>query len=913
MASQAEVDLVVNATRTLPQLERDLDRVLNAAQADMSDLDVDAVLRSAQSLNDMERDLDRIIRQATDDADPVTIAAAINQRDSLRDLQRDLDAVVTAVNNDGSADAITVLAALNVPDAIADLHDDVVAVVRAVQATAPDVDIDVDIDRNRLRSLITNLGSATSVVSKLTGSVVGLSVASGAVAPLLASVATAVQNILPAAAVATTGILAVTLATQTLKLGMMGVGDAIKDAFAADADMAEVEKALKRLAPSARATAREIIKLKPAFKDLQLDVQQALFKGFAGEVKGLSTTVLPDVRRSLLDTAATLNAMGRGAAQAGQALSDSGVLGQALKSATNGLDDLKNIPAQVIVAFGQLAAAAGPSFERITTAVAGVADRVSKSLAGAFKSGALEGAIDDAIDAIAQLGRSFGNVFAGIGNVIDAVSTGGEGLFATFERVSQAFEDLTADKGFQDGLRALADVASTVSKTVLPLLAQALKIVAGVLVELSEPVKRLVATLGENLTKILSALGPVLIAAAGAFGLLLNALGPIIDLAGELISGILPILTPLFDGLGRTFVAMAPFIQQVAEILGSILTPILAALPAFLEAVIEPFVEMAEKLFPQVAEQLAKMAPDFAALGVQLGLLLVALTPIALEFGNFIALVSEKVLPVITGALIGTLALLAKGLTFLAKVFTDIVIPVIQTFIDILQGDFANGNAAAIANVRNLRDRVGGFFGEMAANVRAKLSEYVATLQQKVQDGKTRFLAGILDMRSQAVAYVAAIPDRIRGSLGNLSGLLQGAGQEIINGLILGIQSKIGEAIGIAKSAADAVKNSVKGALGINSPSKVMAELGVNTIEGFVIGLQKAMPRLRSELTGMALSVPSLAASSPSALSTPAAGSMAAPAVYVSIGGEAIDQYVTVRSERVYNRNARTAAQGVRN
>ncbi|MGH3587298.1 MAG: phage tail protein, partial [Pseudonocardia sp.] len=142
--------------------------------------------------------------------------------------------------------------------------------------------------------------------------------------------------------------------------------------------------------------------------------------------------------------------------------------------------------------------------------------------------------------------------------------------------------------------------------------------------------------------------------------------------------------------------------------------------------------------------------------------------------------------------------------------------------------------------------------------------------------------------------------------------LLYSAGQDIVNGLTAGIRSKIGEAVDAAQSAASSVKNSVKGFLGINSPSTVMAELGVNTIEGFVVGLRKAMPLLRSDLQGVAAAVPGTVNARLSGVTTPPAGSMVAPAVYVTIGNEAVDQYVTVRAQQVVDQNARTNAQGRR-
>lgn len=907
MASQAEVDLVINATRTLPELERDLDRVLRAAQSDMSDLDVDAVLNQTATLRQLDRDLGRVIAAARAGADDIDLDAALNQQSAIRQTTRDLDNLVRAVSAPGVVPPALVTAALNSPVSINRVRGELDDVIRVVQATAPDIDVDVDIDQDGVRRLTSALTSAAGAASRFGTSIATSGAVAGTAAPLVAGLATAVQNVAPAAAVGTSAILAMKLATGALKIGMMGVSEAISEAFKPDADMEKVNEALARLSPSARAAATEIIGMKGAFKDLQLDVQEKLFKGFATEIKGLGKTVLPDLKRGLVDSAGALNQMGKGVSQAGQALSDSGVLGQALKSSTNGLEDLVRIPGQATLAFGQLAAAAGPSFERITTAVAGVADKVSKSLSGAFKSGALEDSIDEAVDAIAQLGRVAGNVFAGIGNIINAVSIDGQGLFGTLEDLSQGFEDLTGTDEFQAGLKALSETMALLYKTAGPLLAEAFKILGGVLVELSGPAQELIKLLGEQFGGILEELGPVLITLADSFGKLVGAVSPLIELAGELITALLPSLTPLFKTLGVVFQEMTPFIAEVARILGSILLPVLEKLPGFLEIVLAPFNQFVKEIFPVLVEQLERMAPDFEELGRTLADLLVELAPLIAEFLTFILLIDAKIIPIIGGILLGTLALLAKALTFIADTLNTFVIPSIQFWIDLLQGDFQDGNVAAWENVFKLRDNVIQAFNSIVGGVTGALSRFSNAVSQKVSEVKTNFQNGIRDMVDNAVNTMRNLASQIQGALGNLSNLLFQQGQQILVGLINGIQSKIGDVQSKLSELTGLIPD-WKGPMDVDQ--KLLTPNGEAIVDGLIAGFQKAVPRVRAELQGLTLALPGFAA--PSALFAPSSGSMAAPAVYVTIGNEAVDQFVTTRVEQANRRDMRTAAQGVR-
>lgn len=903
MASQAEVDLIVNATRTLPQLERDLDRVLNAAQADMSDLDVNAVLRSTQSLNDIERDLDRIIRQAEDDADPVVIQAAMRQRDEIRRLQGDLNAVVTAVNRDGQADALTVLAALNVPDSITDLDDDVRRVVRTVQAIAPDIDIDVDLDKNATRTLLAAAGG----VSAVTRNVIQMSAALGAAAPLLASVAGAMQNLLPATAVATQGMLAMVLATNTLKLGMMNVSDVISDAFDPETKPEDLAKGMEKLAPEARKFVRELVGMKGEFKKLQLGVQNRLFRDFDEALKGLGDEVLPRVGKALNATATTFNKMGLNVAQAAVKLSRDGTLGKALDGATKGLQNLVQVPAQATTAFGQLAAAAAPAFDRVTKAVAKAATKWSDKIDDAFKDGRLEEAIDDAVDAVAQLGRVFGNVFSGIGNVIRAVGTEGDGLFGTLERVTQAFEDLTKDADVQAGLKALGETAALVSKTVLPLLGEAIKIIGRTLVSLQGPIQEVVTLLGAALGDALKAVGPVLVSAGRAFGDLLRALGPFITLAGTLVANLLPALNPLLSGLGDIFRAAAPFIQEVATVLSSLFLPVIQQLPGILSQIVPVFTDFVATVLPQLTEQLEFAAPTLADLGLQIADLAVAVAPLVVQILELATVMAAQLVPIINGTVMGTLVLLAGALTGLGQLIEDYVIPAMGLFISVLNGDVFDATTTAGRQVRDFADKARTKIGEMVDSAQEQFGRYAQAAKDKFNEGKDSALNAVSDMVSDAVDYLSDLPGRAANALGDLGHVLFGAGASLIGGFIDGIQSKIGAVTSTLSSLTSKLPD-WKGPAELDA--RILTPSGELLIDGLIAGIQRAVPRVRAELQGLTGQLPQFGPQF-AGVTAPAAAAFT-PVVHVSIGNEAVDKYVTVRADQVYDQRTRTAAQGVR-
>ena len=101
---------------------------------------------------------------------------------------------------------------------------------------------------------------------------------------------------------------------------------------------------------------------------------------------------------------------------------------------------------------------------------------------------------------------------------------------------------------------------------------------------------------------------------------------------------------------------------------------------------------------------------------------------------------------------------------------------------------------------------------------------------------------GLRNMVSSGVdavtSLMSGLPGRIRSALGNLGSLLVGAGGDLLRGLARGITGAIGQVVDSAVRAARAVVNGVKGALGIRSPSKVFAEIGKMSGQGWIRGIQ---------------------------------------------------------------------------
>lgn len=654
-----------------------------------------------------------------------------------------------------------------------------------------------------------SLGRIISVAGGLGGvaaSFVRIGLLIGAAVPLAAGLAAAIANIAPAAALAATGIIAMQLATQTLKIGMIGVKEAITAAL--DPSKAEeFDEALKKLAPNARAFALEVKKLSPEFKKLQQDVQNRMFKDFDRLVQDLAKYTLPHVRKGLKETAAALNAMGLSAGNAGVRMGKNGTLGEAITGATAGLKNLSRIPGQVVTGLIQIGAAAAPAFDRVTKAAGKAFDRLAEGIQSAFDSGALTEAIDAAIDNIKQLGRIGGNILSGLGNIIKGVSVDGQGLFGTLEKITQAFEDLTASKEFQSALKELSKTVGQLVDSALPLLKEAFKAILPVIENIAPPIRDLIKSVGEKLKPVIEKLAPVLEKLSEAFAELIPIVEPFIDLALELAAEALPALTPLFETLRDVFKELQPVAAELAKNIGEQLKPILEKLPEILERLLPHFVDMAERLFPLLVDLLKEIGPDLGELAKAFSDLLIELTPLLVKFLEFQIFLIDKMLPIIKPLVQGLGMSLVGALRLLTDFIRQFVIPAVRTIVALLSGDWRGAMISAATFTNNLRDTASRAFESLKVRGTQAMAQLASDVIGRAQRMATGVAMAVARLVNDAVGWLRSLPGRAYAAVGNLGLLLYASGQSLINGFVRGILSKIAEVRNAASSVVSAARD----------------------------------------------------------------------------------------------------------
>lgn len=742
-----------------------------------------------------------------------------------------------------------------------------------------------------LRGLGDAAGSVAPVLGRIGLGIGAVGSAAGAAVPLLAGVVATLEQIAPAGAVATTGMLSIIQASAAIKLAMVGVEDAVEAAFDTSKEGAKkFSEALEKLSPNARAFAQTIRGARDELIKFQKSVQDKLFTGFAKELKALSTSVVPEFQNSLGQSALSLNQMALGVSGAVRELAASGTLGQALAGANQGLANLEKAPGRLTTAFVQLAAAAAPAFERITAAidraVTGFADRIAKG----FESGKLTESIDGAINVLKTLGTVASNIFGTLRNIMAPVQAEGAGIVGTLAQVTGALREATASAGFQQALGALVGVASALGRTLGTLINQSLAVLGPVFATLGPPIQRLIESLGVGLGIVIEALGPVLNAAAAAVGALADALSPLLPIAGQLIAAVLPVLTPLFDAARQVIEQLAPVVQKLALALTAALTPVLAQLPVIVQPLLDVFTGLAEIVIGLLSRLVTVLAPSLAQMGQSFGQLLAAVGPLLPILGQFAVGVLGGLLsvlgPVIT--LVGRLA--AVFASQMANTVTNIVVPALRLVVSLLRGDFSaawesvkqlvvgvgqflvssirNMGAAISAVVRGIVDifrwlyntlignsiipdlvnGIRSWFARLPGMVFGALRSLAGGLARIATGALSRFRSAVVAGGSAALAWLRALPGRIRSAVSSLGGLLSGVARSALSRFRSAVASGASSAVAVARGIPGRIRSAV-GSLG-----GLLYGAGQDIVRGMINGLSSMAGSLAARAREMAAS-----------------------------------------------------------
>ncbi|MEV0237557.1 NlpC/P60 family protein [Nonomuraea sp. NPDC050786] len=329
-----------------------------------------------------------------------------------------------------------------------------------------------------------------SKISKAGAIGAGLGAATGAATAFTAAIAPAAGALIavPAAMAATK------VATGTLKVGLIGVSDAMS--ALADGDAKKLNEALEKLSPNARAFVKASGGFLQSFKPIQQAVQDKLFDGLAKQMGPLTKNLLPTAKRGLTDVAGQFNKAAKNAISFGKSAQGQAVLNTVFKTTSNIMGTLAGATKPALQLVSGLVVAGAPLAEQMAKWAANGVKAASAFVNSEQGAAKLSGWADKAKLTLEGLGRIGRNLAGFLGGIFSGAKSSGDGVLTTLEQITAKMSTWAQSAGGQkqitDTFALLKEILTQVA-AVLPIFLGPLGAVATILSGMSPEVRGVVA------------------------------------------------------------------------------------------------------------------------------------------------------------------------------------------------------------------------------------------------------------------------------------------------------------------------------------------------------------------------------------------------------------------------------------
>lgn len=536
--------------------------------------------------------------------------------------------------------------------------------------------------------------------------------------------------------------------------------------------------AMAKLAPAAQAFVSAVLAQREAWRSLKLDVQNALFQGLGQKFTQLSTSILPSLHEGLTGTADILNTTAKNAANAVIQLAKAGQLRALFDGLNAGMRPLTRIPGQIITGLSQISIAASPAFARLTTAAANAADEVAKKLGDAFKSGALQDAIEGAVDIAKQFGRLLGDIGGTLNNIFKAAAAGGGDALGTLGSVFSELRRITAQPEVQKSLTSIFTAVNAIAKLVAGALGSAIEAALPLLAALAPFVTQLANQLGPVIGTLLTSLGKALTP-------IINALLPVLGDVADLVIGLVRALTPLLQPLGN-------LIAAIIKALGPVISAFSAQLMPLVDALVQALTPAMVALVPVIGELgtlIAQLAPMFPQLLIALIPLIPAVTQLVIAS---LRLANEVLIPLMP-LIVGVAGLLTTQLaTAIANIVTSV--SMVITFL----ADFSDKTASTIKSVvdsftklwtqtksifTSLKTDVSRLWSDLWTGARSKWNTFWSGLRSSVSDGWSWMKNSVTSLKTSITNTWSSMWSSAKSTISSTFSTINGKINDFKNGM----------------------------------------------------------------------------------------------------------------------------------
>lgn len=180
----------------------------------------------------------------------------------------------------------------------------------------------------------------------------------------------------------------------------------------------------------------------------------------------------------------------------------------------------------------------------------------------------------------------------------------------------------------------------------------------------------------------------------------------------------------------------------------------------------------------------------------------------------------------------------------------------IRTAVETVQNIVSSAWEAVVGAVRRYVELMLTIYVKIPQRILSALGNLAGLLVQKGRDTIDGLREGVTKAWSLLKSWLGNMGQRVLTGIGDLGRTLYNAGRDLLEGLIDGIEAVAGKVVDAVTNPIGTAIDAGKSLLGISSPSKVFAEMGVNVGEGFVLGMAGAendVANAARNLTGAAV------------------------------------------------------------
>ncbi len=882
---RAAIEIVGDASKLGPQLERDAQRAIDNVDIDTTNI--------SQQIGDG-------FRNGADDGAAAMAGLGDDVEDTFRRIRTDSDNLSKALSLDAEEIAARIgvavqtaqnwikglqrpieinrRALINLGASLDDVDDGFKRTRRSAEDATEAVTELGGSARNafsRLGDVIASAGSALAGLG-LTGTnplglaTLALSAAAiAAVIPVIIGLAAALADLAGFATLLPAAIGGAAASIIVLTVAFNGFGDAITAVL--DGDPEKIAEALEKLAPAAQQVVREFERVLPILREVGKEIQQGFFGQLVGVVEQFGTQTLPRLQTRLETLAAVLGRSFAGFGDLVNASENVTTLQNLLVTTSRITSDLGAAFTALGQAFFNAIDAGLPSLETLSTRLADAITSFAGFIEGAIADGSFQAFLDDAVatlDELLALGGAVGDL---LGTLFGGTDDAGRSFIGTLTDITKRMTEFFKSAEGQDALEDFGEIMAAVG------------IILGVVVNVVRDVIDFVTLLDDIVNGALDAFTAFGDGVVEAWNAVTSAVSSGVDAVGSFFSDLGSDIADIWNDVVDT---VSTAIDGIVAFVSSIPDRVIAFIESIPGAIAIAFNLLVDQVITAIAVATAAVIVFFTDIPGQIAGAIQALidlvtgsfdtaettvTDTFTRIGDFIESVPER--------LAAAWTLITTQVT---ETFNTVKKFVIDTWEDILI--FFSG----------LGPRIGEFFQQATDAVVAKVTEMIE--------------------------FVKGLRARILAALGNFGMLLYNAGANIIQGLIDGISSKIGQLRDKISNAVQEIRDHLpfsparKGPLsGSGSPhiaGAVIAEMIAAGLDAGTPLITQAAGRAANATTspfgaiGQAgvtpLTTPAGTAGGGSVLSPVEASIEAQPVFIVQIGNEEIEAFIDKRvDERV--------------